>query len=236
MKQQILTIEQEKLVRDNLKLAAFLARKFTPSSDRLEDTVAVAYIGLVRAALKLSTEHMKARGNTDEKKAFSGYARIRIRGEIMDWISKSRGYTPTDYQKYAEMVRHGQGTGATVAEVAARTGLPETEVHFLVNRVEVGDTHLDEVRERAHPDALHTDGAYDDYAMNEAKRLVLDTLENMPEIQQVVISLVVYQKESISNTAKILDLPVERVRKNLNTGLKNIHSKLQVKFSDHMTA
>lgn len=77
------TIEREKLVLDYIPLANKLAwdrKKITPPNVTFDDLKSAAYMGLVDAANKYDAE----RGTP-----FGAYARIRIVGEIIDYLRQS---------------------------------------------------------------------------------------------------------------------------------------------------
>jgi RNA polymerase sigma-B factor len=149
------SVQRQRLIEQYLPLADKIARRYTHTSEPLDDLKQVARLGLVKAADRWDP----GRGNT-----FSTFAVPTITGELRRYF-RDRTWTvrpPRDLQDlYLDVQRVRQalatelGREPTARDVADRLGRTAEEI---VEAVEAGDAHsptsLDAPAEFAHEDGF----------------------------------------------------------------------------------
>lgn len=136
---QKLTQEQQTLVKKNLGLAQRLAM-IAWAKHRTQDgeeLVSIAYQGLVTAARRFDPTRADIDPDDLENgKAFSGYARQRIVGSLLDWQRKA-DFVPRSvrkqYKEFQSMA--GEGKEIVVSEIALEAELPEATVRKVISAV-----------------------------------------------------------------------------------------------------
>lgn len=230
-----LTPAQQERVQKNMGLAQKIAQSLAYNSSDIEEVCSVAYLGLIKAAQKFDPAHVRESERADDSKAFSGYARIRIRGEILDWFARNRMYTKGHMATYQEVVKAGYGSTHTAEQVAQKLGKSVTTVTTAINAIEmrsmVHANHLDDndFMETLHSDA---DDSASGFYVAEAQRRAWNVMNSFPFEQQAVMSLVMYENRTIIDTSKRLNLPNSRVRRYLQEGLLKIHEEISLFLQD----
>lgn len=194
-----LTDQQRKLVEDNVALARFLAKKrwdMSPSKLDYEDLVSLAYQGLVAAAQKFDP----SRPDIDPDdlvngKAFSGFARQKIIGAILDWQKKDADHVPRSYRTdYRILQRLGYPDRVkSFPELADLADLTVDRVKMVIAAVERAPVSFDELSSSADVggnDVLPSDANVEESVLVTAVgSAVSEAVSKMPELQQVIIAL-----------------------------------------------
>jgi DNA-directed RNA polymerase specialized sigma subunit len=226
-----LTAYQRRLVSENRALAIRLAM-IAWSKNRQQDgdeLVSVAYQGLVTAALLFDPTRTDIDPDDLENgKAFSGYARQRIVGSLLDWQRKS-DFVPRRVRKaYKDLQAIGHGDGASTRDLAATTGLPESHIRTVVAAVETMPVSLDDRPET--DDEKSSFGANEYYVAAEADvetdaavALILTEMARtwaaLPFLQRAAVANKFYFGKSVSRAAADLGCSTNDLRDALTAGI-----------------
>lgn len=217
-----LTPIQRDLVEKNLDLAHHLAltvwRRNQDAIDKAE-IISVAYEGLTLAASRFDPERAEIKdGIPDIEGAFSGYARRRINGIILDW-QRSRDHVPRRQRStYKELQSHGYGDGRTASELADLTGLEETKIRLVVAAVEHAPVaFMDVPRDEEEPVAggawlSSTDHVEETALASRIQEIVTATFDSLTDFQRLVIALRYYEGEDLTTIATVLETTLSNVR------------------------
>lgn len=219
-----LTSEQRALVEKNLDLAHHLAlsvwRRNQQAIDKSE-IISVAYEGLTLAASRFDPSRAEIKdGVPDIDGAFSGYARRRINGIILDW-QRSKDHVPRRQRStYKELQSHGYGDGRTASELADLTGLEETKIRLVVAAVEHEPVSLwatfpddpdfpyrDNVVAKTHAGDVEASAL-----ASRIQEIVTATFDSLTDFQRLVIALRYYEGEDLTTIATVLETNLSTVR------------------------
>lgn len=214
--------EQRKLVEKNIRLANFLASQtYRRLKGRLnyEDIESAAHFGLVQAALRFDPTRKDIRKEDLENgRAFSGYARLRINGSIMDY-QRSLDHVPRDTrtlynQAYPLVERHG------TKKAAEKLLVEESEIisayKLIENKpVSLNDTDSDGEGEvyaskLADPHSVQPESVL---SASHILEDIADGLRNMSKAHQIVFAYRIYRKETLTKTAEAANITTSEVRK-----------------------
>jgi RNA polymerase sigma factor (sigma-70 family) len=233
-----LTPAQRELVEKNLDLAHHLAltawRRNPQAIDRAE-IISVAYEGLTLAASRFDPARAEIKdGRPDVSGAFSGYARRRINGIIMDW-QRSRDHVPRRQRStYKELQQHGYGTGRTPSELADLTGMEEDRIRLVVAAVEAEPIPLiyapttmeagrTEVEMTQH---LPTPEVEAIALVSRIGEVVIATFDSLSDFQRLVIALRYYEGEDLTTIATVLETTLTQVRVAHSEALLHLHAAM----------
>jgi len=205
-----------------------------PKSVERDDLVSSAIIGLFDALEKYdATKGTK----------FETYAIWRIRGAILDelrsldWASRSIRRKARNVEEVARGLGQQLGRAATEEEVADALNLSPTELSRLLD--EVHGTALlslsksvstdddqdfiqleDIVDDPAHRDALEL------LESDEAREVLLETIDNLPEQQRLVVALYYYEEMTLKEIGEALHISESRVSQIHTRAVKTLKSRL----------
>lgn len=224
-----LTDDQRALVEKNLDLAHFLAREAWGRNREtivLDEIIAVAYEGLIKAALKFDSTRMSAE-TVASGKAFSAFARQRIMGAILDW-QREMDHVPRSFrQVYKKMRQEGYGDTRTLAEVAAILDEPEERLDKIVRAVENPATYLDEDFDQA------SDHDVESTAMERSIRDgIAETFAEMDYQTQVILSLRYYENWELRQIAQELNIGLTTVYALHAEAVMDIHRTMAARARD----
>jgi RNA polymerase sigma factor FliA len=206
--------ERERLILEHLvdvrHILGRLAARLPSEVDR-QNLESAGVLGLVEAA----GQYDPARGVE-----FGAYARLRIRGAILDELRRNCPL-PQKMLKRLALVRHAQlrlDPPATSAAVAHLTGLTVAEVDecrqaaALVRQEpwteEISDTLIDESCSDSDGMAL--------IARDEDRSQVADAIEQLPERERMVLTLYYLEDLRLREIAELLKLSESRVSRLLS--------------------
>ncbi len=228
-----LTPQQRELVRLNVGLAQKISHDYVGRSTdiELEEVVAIAYQGLVRAAQLFDS----TRGVP-----FGGYARRKINGAILDW-QRSVDHVQRSYRRIYKQLQKEGLDAVPLAELARRVDLPIEKVEKVIWAVRSPALSTDKIHVSS-----NTGGAWDDKAESpdhyghtagthdvEASALtsaiqstVADTLRNLPPLQQVVIALRYHSGIELQVIAAELGVSLSVIREAHTDAVLEIHAAM----------
>jgi RNA polymerase sigma factor for flagellar operon FliA len=224
-----LTDDQRTLVEKNLDLAHFLARESwgrNRESIVLEEVVAVAYEGLIKAALKFDPSRMSEE-TVASGKAFSSFARQRIMGAILDW-QREMDHVPRAFrQTYKKMRAAGYGDTRTLPEVAIILEESEARLHRVARAVENPSTYLDDDFDQP------SDHDVESSALEKSIRDgIAETFSEMDYQTQVILSLRYYENWELRQIAQELGLALTTVYTMHAEAVVEIHRSMASRAHD----
>lgn len=189
-----------------------------------DDLLGYGIIGLIDAIEKF--DHRK-------EVKFETYANIRIRGAIidqirhMDWIPRS---TRQKYKKVEEAIAKLQkiyGNDLTDEHIASELELSASEYSKLIGEVTTYSiVSLEEkLEDNSNFDIASASSEFqpeDNYADKEVKRILAETIDNLPEKEKKVMQLYYYSELTYKEIAEILSISESRV--------SQIHTKAVAKL------
>lgn len=241
-----LTDDQRRLVEQNLDLAHHLALSAWRGKGHLmdkEETVAVAYEALVMSARRFDPSRANVvDGVADVAGAFAGFARRRINGAIIDW-QRREDHVPRRHRTvYKELQSLGLGSGRTLDELSALTGMPVDRLSSIVRAVESmpislsatfnsssGFSPLSGAVSVSHwmDDEVAESGGVEETALEaRIRHAVVDVFDNLTQQQRVVIALRYYEGMDLPGVAQALEMSVTTVRQLHADALLEIHAAM----------
>lgn len=231
-----LSKDQIHLVETHLNLAHRIALDYwrrAPETMEKTEVVAIAYQGLLTAALRFDTTW---RPENDPKYeaflAFGAFARRRISGAIMDW-QRSRDHVPRRQRRdYKSLQQSGHGSGRTAEELADITGLNVEKIRSITQAVESSAISLD-APPAQWDDNPFTSGApsstsvEDSALVSTIQDLVADTINSLPPLQRSVVTLRYYAGYDLTQIATELGVGVSAVRVSHKEAVDLIHAAMR---------
>lgn len=203
----------DKLVATHMNLVRKIAWHMHGRVGRMieiDDLLQVGYIGLVDA----SQRYVPKPGVT-----FAAYAKIRIRGSIVDFLRSNSSMCRASIAMHQrvkaataelEQELHRSPTGL---ELADRLEIPVTELQVWQSEFATQQPKsLDEVyTDHSGLFKDNTASAEEMYQQDELKALLRDTLGDLPEREALVLQLYYVEELNIYEIAEILDVTTGRV-------------------------
>ena len=205
-----------------------------PKSVERDDLISAAIIGLFDALEKY---------DASKGTKFETYAIWRIRGAILDelrsldWASRSIRRKARNVEEVARELGQRLGRAATEEEVADALNLSPVELSRLLD--EVHGTALlslsksvssdedqdfiqleDIVDDPAHRDAL------DQIETDEAREVLLETIDGLPEQQRLVVALYYYEEMTLKEIGEALHISESRVSQIHTRAVKTLKARL----------
>lgn len=221
-----LTEAQNRLIRDNVDLAHYLAQiawARNPEVLDIDELVSAAYQGLISAAVKFDPSKVEE-GSTEEK-LFSGYARQRIRGAILDWM-RNQDHVPRNKRiTYKTFQKAGHGTGKSPEQIADITNTPIDKVKSIIQVVEATSFSLDS---EFLPEELVEESTVESTASeNRMRAAMVESWNYLSPLQQAIVSLRYYRGLEFPAIAVELQQRLGLVRQEHEEAVLILHSALK---------
>ena len=215
-----------------VKLVAGRLSMYLGHNVEFEDLVSYGIFGLIDAIDKF---------DPDKNVKFETYARLRIRGTILDYIRKMDWIPRTVRQRQRQIdeaikqIEMRTGKAASDEEIAAELGLSEEEYCNWQSQLKVTNViSLNEFEEQgAGPepvmDASHNSHfARPEDVVEEAelKQMLIDSLELLTEKERRVIELYYYEDLTLKEISRVLEVSESRI--------SQLHTKALVKMRKKM--
>jgi len=217
---------QSKLIEKNVDLAHYLAQLTwarNPEVFDIDELVSAAYQGLISAAKKF--DPTRTDEDSTEEKAFSGYARQRIRGAMLDWM-RNQDHVPRNKRiTYKNFQKAGHGSGKSLDEIADITGTPIEKVRSIVQVVEATSFSLDS--EYLPEELSNSDTVESTASENRLRTAMVFQWASLSPLQQVIISLRYYKGMEFSSIASELGLRLVLVKQEHEEAVLILHSALK---------
>lgn len=231
---------ETKLVKDNVKLARFLARKMwekAPGKLDLDEITSLAYQGLCAAAVRYKSygeEHHYAPESYETGEFFSPFAKRFIVGGILEHL-RSSDHVPRSFRKdYKAIVAAGYTEGATLEEVSAKTALSVERIRITIHRVESTPVSIDQHfspsvdNDRGGARELKSETSVESSALltDLMSKGLVDVVSTLTETQQVVIVLKYYAGLDLQRIAQEMQLGIAPVREAHSSALLKIRERM----------
>ena len=205
-----------------------------PKSVERDDLISAAIIGLLDALEKY---------DASKGTKFETYAIWRIRGAILDelrsldWASRSIRRKARNVEEVARELGQRLGRAATEEEVADALNLSPTELSRLLDEVHgtallslsksvSSDEDQDFIQlEDIVDDPTHRD-ALDQIETDEAREVLLETIDGLPEQQRLVVALYYYEEMTLKEIGEALHISESRVSQIHTRAVKTLKARL----------
>jgi RNA polymerase sigma-B factor len=219
---------RERLVEMHLPLVVYFARRYAGRGEPLDDLVQAGALGLVKAV---------DRFDTDRGVAFSTFAGPTILGEIRrhfrdrTWavhVNRSLQVRTGTVDRYVRDLTQELGRSPTVAELSARSQLPEEEIVESLQcatSYRAASLQAPTTGDRTLGDLLGAeDSAYDDVELHES---LGGLLAKLPERERRLLQLRFYGNMSQVQIADRLGISQMHVSRLLNRILGQLRQELE---------
>ena len=213
------TLSEEENLKSHMPLVRSVVdrmRASLPPTIDVEDLYSVGLLGLIQALRRFDP----TLGVT-----FASYATMRIRGAVLDelrrvdWMSRSLRVKAKKLSDLIAGIEQKEGRPATEAEVAAELGISSEEYSALLDElrplsyVELDAVAGDEDDSNMHdvvPDEKQPTAS--DLAMkNELIKLVVERLQNLPEMQRKILAMYYFENLRLAEIAKVFGVTESRI-------------------------
>jgi RNA polymerase sigma factor for flagellar operon FliA len=229
---------RDQLVLEYAPLIKYIAQKIAarlPANIELDDLMSSGVIGLMDAMDKYDASR-------DNK--FKTYAEFRIRGAILDelraqdWVPRSVREKAKILEKCYSKLEQKTGRQATDEEVCEELGINQAEFHELLNQVRsVSLISYDDISHFSKADKRVLHGAgdansksptpYSEVNVAYVKKIVADSIRELPEKQRLVLSLYYYEDLNLKEIGRVLDVTESRVSQLHTQAVIRLKSKLK---------
>jgi RNA polymerase sigma factor (sigma-70 family) len=237
-----LTPYQRDLVARNVGLAQTIANEYQSKSSEFEqdELVAIAYQGLMQAAQRFDPGRDTI---INQRAAFSGFARRRINGAILDW-QRSEDHVQRSYRRiFRDLVRHGWGNGATIKDLVESSQLPEKKIREVLHAVRASPVGfetlgllLDTVKVENGSTLTFDPPAKNDVESDAVAMTITEATgaayQQLTEIQQVVLALRYSTGLELQMIAAELGLSLTLVRQAHTDAIMDLHAAMRSRAED----
>ena len=205
------------------KIALYLKRRL-PSHVELDDLLQSGLVGLLEAR----THYKDNMGTT-----FDTYASIRIRGSIIDslrknsWVSRETIKNMRKMSEAISKIEQRNQMQATTEEIAAELGIT-LEEHFKISQ-EISICNVLSLDEVDHDNSFLGDDANNPQVIVQhegVERRLKDILTNLPEREQLVLSLYYVEEFTFKQIGEILELTEARICQLHSQAIARVRAKM----------
>jgi len=202
-----------------------------PASVQLDDLIQAGMIGLIEAARKF---------DASQGASFETYAGIRIRGSIIDemrrgdWVPRSVHRNSRKINEAIQQLEATLGRDASSAEIAASMELDINEYHEMSHDVVCGRLFsIDESPNDDEPNDIPTPSEnsftapHDDAQHDALKSSLADAIKELPEKEQLVLSLYYKEELNLKEIGQILDVSESRISQIHSQAALRLRAKLR---------
>jgi RNA polymerase sigma factor for flagellar operon FliA len=229
---KIIKPDIQDLVKDNINLVKKIAWHLhgrVHSVIEIEDLIQIGMLGLISAAQNYTPQ---------KDAAFSSYANIRIKGEILDYLRKNSNLCRSTIkmkkvsEKAASVLRHKHGREPSNTEIAHEIGMTTEKYYEWTQAFEANVIRS-------------LDDSYDEYSqwfvakdMNpeeninhlELKNLLKASLGKLEGKEALVIQLYFVEELNIYEIAEVMSVSTGRVSQIKTSAIKRIRESLKTEF------
>lgn len=214
-------IEYRPLVK---KIALYIKRRL-PSHVELDDLLQSGLVGLLEARKQFKP---------GTGASFETYASIRIRGTIIDslrknsWVSRETVRNMRRISEAITKIEQRDQRQATTEEIAAELGL-SLEEHFKISQ-EISICNVMSLDEIDHDSSLLGDEEENPQEINQQecmKRYLKTVLAQLPEREQMVLSLYYVDEFTFKQIGEILELTEARICQLHSQAIARVHAKMK---------
>lgn len=180
--------------------------------------------------------------NPNAGTSFETYARLRIRGAVvdelrrMDWVPRSVHSKARKVQAVMHQIEQKKGRGATDREMAKALGISVSEYHQWLDDIRPATfVCLDAAFNHEFDDPIsqyesladvRQEDPLDGTFRREVSRLIAERVKQLPEMQRKVLALYYFEDMRLREIAEAFDLTESRICQIHAQGILNIKSAL----------
>lgn len=229
---------RDRLIMEHAPLIKYIVNRIAqrlPSHVDLDDLMNTGVIGLMDAIEKY---------NPEKNCKFKTYAEFRIKGAILDqlrsldWVPRSVRQKSRKLEAAYSQMEQKLGRSASDDEVAGELGVEIKKFHEMLNQVRgISVVNLDEVRNTSDLEKKNLIDVLEDTTgedpagalnIDEMKRIVAESISQLPEKERLVISLYYYDELNMKEVGKILDITESRVCQIHTKSILRLRAKLKI--------
>ena len=230
---------REQLILEYAPLIKYIAQKIAarlPANIELDDLISSGVIGLMDAIDKYDASR-------DNK--FKTYAEFRIRGAILDelraqdWVPRSVREKAKQLERCYVKIEQQKGRQATDEEICEELNISQEEYHEMLNQVRtVSLLSFDDISSFSKADkrsvhgygnenSLRAPTPFNEINVAGLKRLISDSIRDLPEKQRLVLSLYYYEDLNLKEIGRVLDVTESRVSQLHTQAILRLKAKLR---------
>jgi RNA polymerase sigma factor for flagellar operon FliA len=229
------TVEQERVLLENLPVVRFLARRIherLPQHVDIEDLVSAGVVGLMDAFTKFDPE---------KKVQFRSYAQFRIRGAILDSL-RTLDWSPRELRRKGRAVeeairvltaRLGRPPGE--AEVASEMGLSLEDYQQLLGDLkglEIGTLHMERNEDSGEEELAYVPARPEEDPLfrclrGELEERLTEAIQNLPDRERLVMTLYYYEEMTMREIGLALGVVESRVSQVHASAVVHLRAALQ---------
>lgn len=231
--------ERNAVVLEHLPQIKYIAQRIAlrlPADVQFDDLISAGVLGLLDAYEKF-----------DEKKGvqFKTYSEVRIRGAILDslrgldWAPRSLRKRSREVERAYRLLEQRLGRSATDEEVARELGIDLESFHSLLdqlNGLTIGHFQLNDGQEDgmdedslpiSYSPTTQADSPFDSVRKKELRGILADFIEQIPEREQLIISLYYNEELTMKEIGHILGVNESRISQLHTRTMFRLRGKLQ---------
>lgn len=205
-----------------------------PACVDAEDLAGVGVMGLIDAIEKY---------DPDKCDNFKNYARIRIKGAMLDelrtldWVPRSVRQVASRIERKRRSLEQDLGRSAEGTEVAEAMGVTMDRYHELRDRaLGTGMISFEDIGTEGHPEQRSFTECLEDTAAvrpddhtqkTEIKRVLMQSIESLPEREQYIISLYYLEGLNLKEIGSVLGVTESRISQIHTKALKVLRQRMQ---------
>jgi RNA polymerase sigma factor for flagellar operon FliA len=212
---------EEEMVKEHLPLVKTVVGRLAmtlPAHVEMDDLYSAGLIGLLNAV-----RHFDPKGGS----SFETYARVRIRGAILDelrrldWVPRSVHAKARKVQAVIQELEQSKGQMPTNDEIAKVMGLTGEEYEHLMDEIKPATfVCLDSVQtSEASAETSRYESIPDESQQNpveaasrrELSAVIAERLEQLPEIQRKVLALYYFEDMRLREIAQVFNVTESRI-------------------------
>lgn len=228
--------EREEMILKYIPYVKYIASRLVsgkPPGIELDDLISFGIIGLIDAIEKF---------DPSKGLKFETYATVRIRGSIIDelrkisWIPKSAFSKLSFLNRTREDLESKLNREPTEQEIAESMNTSVDDIRSIQSYVNyVSVVSLDEVFFKSEEEDLHFKNIIEDenspqpdkiLEENEKFNILKDAIDLLPEKDKIVLNLYYYEKLTLKDIGKILEISESRV--------SQLHSRAIIRLRENM--
>ncbi len=225
--------DREKLILEHAGVVRFMALRLAarlPSHIAVDDLVNAGIIGLMDALDKY---------DPDQGLSFEAYAKIRIRGSMldeiraMDWVPRSLRQKSNELGKVASQLEHRLSRPPTDEETAEEMGISLNEYHKLLDEIkgislipeDIQDVCVEGRGSRVF--AAEKDDVFDGTYKQELKAKLVEGIRSLSLKEQQILMLYYYEELTMKEIGAVMGYTESRI--------SQIHTKAIVKLRTRLS-
>jgi RNA polymerase sigma factor for flagellar operon FliA len=211
--------ERERKLMEYMPMVRFIARRIherLPQHVEIDDLVSAGACGLIDAFTKF--DHGR-------NVQFKSYAQFRIRGAILDslreldWSPRELRRKGRAVEEASQAVTKRMGRAPLEPEIAAQMQMPLEEFQLLLGKLkglEIGSLHSERCEDSDDEELAFLPASPQDDPLfrcmqGETKQILIDTIDELPEKERLVLTLYYYEELTMREIALTLGVVESRV-------------------------